>query len=242
MNLRIVFCTLLLFVNGSAGAQSTHWLGVRAATSDLVVLAQLERTDYEYERGFPVAGEAWFRTLIRYKASIPIKGVLIVQEQGLHENECYFKQPMPWDERPRYLLFLRHDPDTGSIRGHPDGCAIEILVRTDNSYAARWPQPAFGGEHGRGDAQLQSLVEEMEFQGPSARIDGSELLEHQRRARAERDFLRIEGTDLIPTRGIELSSLRRLIQPGLAEPNPPDTRDHRREPRDRMLEDARDGG
>ncbi len=208
---------VLLVLSQVLSAQSPHWLAERAASSDIVVLAQIERVDYEYERDFPVAGEAWFRPLITYKSSTAASGLLIVQEQGLHQNECYFAQPMPWDERARYLLFLSHDPETDSVRGHPDGCAIEILVRSDNSYAARWPQPGFGGEDGRGDAELQQRVQQMVFQGPRSRIDASEMLDHQRRARAERDFMRIEGTDLVPTRGIDLSALRRLMQPGLVD-------------------------
>lgn len=235
---------LLVLVGVSQGvtAQQPHWLAERAAGSDLVVLAQLERVDYEYERDFAVGGEAWFRPLIRYKTSIAPRGLLIVQERGLRENECYFDEPLPWDERARYLLFLNHDPATDSIRGHPDGCAIEVLVRSDNSYAARWPQPAFGGENGRGDAALAPLVQEMEFQGPRSRIDASEMLDHQRRARAEREFMRIEGTDLVPTRGIELSDLRRLMQPGLVDEDAPDARDRLREMRDQMLEQAREDG
>jgi hypothetical protein len=232
---------LALVLSQGLTAQPSHWLAERAASSDLVVLAQLERVDYDYERDFPVGGEAWFRPLIRYKTSIEPRGLLIVQEQGMHANECYFDDPLPWDERPRYLLFLNHDPETDSVRGHPDGCAIEILVRSDNSYAARWPQPAFGNEDGRGDAVLAPLVQQMEFQGPRSRIDASDMLDHQRRARAEREFMRIEGTDLVPTRGIDLSELRRRMQPGLVDEEQSDTRDRLREMRDQMLEQAREG-
>lgn len=240
--LRTIVTALLLTLASTLAAQQPHWLAERAADADIVVLAQLERVDYEYERDFPVGGEAWFRPLIRYKSSMAPRGLLIVQEQGLHENECYFDQPMPWDERARYLLFLKHDPRTDSVRGHPEGCAIEVLVRSDNSYAVRWPQPAFGGENGRGDAELQRLVQQMEFQGPRSRIDTRDLLNHQRRARAERDFMRIEGTDLAPTRGIDLSELRQLMQAGLvADENAPDARDRLREMRDQILEQARDG-
>ena len=238
--MRILMIAMLLASSPILLAQSSqHWLAERAATADIVVLAQIDRVDYEYERDFAVAGEAWFRPLISYKSSIAPRGLLIVQERGLHENECYFEAPMPWDERARFLLFLQRDPATETVRGHPDGCAIEVLVRADNSYAARWPQSAFGGEDGRGDIVLQALVQEMEFQGPRSRIDASGLLEHQRRVRAERDFMRIEGTELIPTRGIELSDLRRLMQPGLIEQgNAPDARERLREMRDQVLEQA----
>lgn len=222
----------------------SHWLADRAATSDIVSLAQLDRTDYEYNRDFPVDGEAWLRPLITYQSQAPLKGVIIVREQGLSENECYFPRMAPWDERPRYLLFLVVDGETGTTEGHPDGCAIEILVTASGSYAARWPQPAFGGENGRGDATLQSLVEEMTFQGPMARIDASDMLIHQRRERAERDFMRLEDSTLIPTRGIELTDLRQLMQSGLeTEEASAQSRERLEELRERMLEsDAESGG
>jgi len=245
--------TLLLMLAGPAPAQeaadadtpeseqSIHWLAERAAASDLVLLAQLDQVDYEYRRDFPVGGESWFRPLIGYKSSIRPRGLLIVQEQGLKDNGCYFDQPEPWDERPRYLLFLLHDSESEQLRGHPDGCAIEILVNDANEYVARWPQPAFGGEAGRGDESIQALVEPYRLQGPGSRIDASDMLEHQRRARAERDFLRIEGTDLIPTRGISLTDLRGLMQSGLREPEADNGRQQRlREMRDQMLEQARE--
>ena len=195
-------------------AAADHWMAERAAGSDLVVLAKLDRTDYRYSRDIAVGGRAWFRPLIGYKTDPEQAGLLVVAERGLKENACYFPRTMPWDETPRYLLFLESDGD-GALRGHPDGCAVEILVDSTGRYAARWPQPAFGGEHGRGDAVLQAQVREMTFQGPFARIDASDLLDHQRKARAERDFMEIDGTDLVPTRGIPLGELRALMRPGL---------------------------
>lgn len=233
----LALSTLLLLPLLSQAQDDGHWLAGRAATSDIVVLAQLDRTDYEYNRDLPVDGEAWFRPLITYKSQAPLSGVIIVREKGLHENECYFPRVQPWDERPRYLLFLVTDEETGTIKGNPGGCALEILVDADGSYAARWPQPGFGGENGRGDETLQALVEEMTFQGPRARIDASDLLIHQRRERSERDFMRLEDDTLIPTRGIELTDLRRLMQPGLeTEQASPQERERLRQLRERMLE------
>jgi len=225
----------------STAQDETHWLAERAAAADIVALGQLDRIDYQYERDFPVAGEAWLRPLITYKSRAPLTGVLVVHEQGLGEHKCYFPRMAPWDERPRYLLFLTGQAENKALRGHPDGCAIEVLVTDDGSYAARWPQPAFGGEHGRGGQVLQSRVEEMTFQGPMARIDASDMLAHQRRARAEREFMRVEGTTLIPTRGIELSQLRRLMQPGLeTEAVSAKERERLEQLRERMLESGDD--
>jgi len=239
----LLVASLPLWAQQIPGQDDTHWLASRAATSDIVGLAQLDRIDYEYNRDFPVEGEAWLRPLITYRSQAPLKGVIIVREQGLSENECYFPRMAPWDERPRYLLFLVVDSETGTIEGHPDGCAIEILVTASGSYAARWPQPAFGGEHGRGGETLQALVEEMTFQGPMARIDASDMLIHQRRERAARDFMRLEDSTLIPTRGIELTDLRRLMQPGLeTEEISAQARERLEELRERMLESDGDSG
>ena len=245
----LVMPLLIAAQDDSAQAQSdpsqshSHWLAGRAASADIVALAQLDRIDYEYERDFPIDGEAWLRPLITYRTQAPLKGVIIVREQGLSENECYFPRMAPWDERPRYLLFLVTDSETGTIKGHPDGCAIEILVTADSRYAARWPQPAFGGENGRGDEALQALVEEMTFQGPMARIDASDMLIHQRRERAERDFMRLEDSILIPTRGIELTDLRRLMQPGLETGgDSAQARERLQDLRERMLESDDSGG
>ena len=233
----LILFPVIVFSTLSAAQDESHWLAKRAGSSDIVVLSQLDRIDYEYERDFPVEGEAWLRPLITYKSRAPLKGVLIVGEQGVDENDCYFPRMAPWDERPRYLLFLIENPQNKALKGHPDGCAIEILVTASGSYAARWPQPAFGGEHGRGDEQLQARVEEMTFQGPMARIDASDMLAHQRRQRAEREFMRLEGDTLIPTRGIALSELRRLMQPGLeTETASPQQRERLRQLRKRMLE------
>lgn len=237
MKFTLFTAALLLAPLLSVAQDPPHWLAGRAESSDIVVLAQLDRTDYEYNRGFAVDGEAWFRPLITYKSESPLSGLIIVREKGLSENECYFERVEPWDERPRYLLFLVDQGGKGTLRGNPDGCAIEILVDADGSYAARWPQAAFGGEHGRGDEALQALVEEMTFQGPMARIDASDMLAHQRRDRAERDFMRLEDGTLIPTRGIELTELRRLMQPGLeTEAASPRERERLQELRERMLE------
>lgn len=190
-----------------------HWLAERAATSDMVLLAQLERTDYNYLRGLPVEGRAWFRSLLTYKTPRTMER-LIVQESGVKDIECYFPEVEPGTESPRYLLFLVRDEE-GELRGHPEGCALEVLVSSDNRYAIRWPQQALDRENAREDDRLNTLVEELDFQGPGSRINASDMLSHQRRATAERDLMRVDGSELMPTRGIPLTDLRRLMQPGL---------------------------
>lgn len=238
--LSMIVATLLLPLQARGEpAADPHWLAERAATSDIVALAQLDRIDYEYRRGYPVSGRAWLRPLIAYKSEEPLSGVLVVSEQGLKDKECYFPRVDPWDERPRYLLFLVVNEEGDTLGGHPDGCAIEILVDSGGGYAARWPQPAFGGENGRGGPAIQGLVEKMTFQGPMARIDASDMLDHQRRDRADRDFMEIDGTSLVPTRGIALTDLRRLMQPGLMTEGANASRRERvDELRERMLRDS----
>ena len=243
----LLLLALALLALPVAAQDEPHWLAARAGSADIVALSQLERIGYEYERGFPVEGEAWLRPLMTYKSGSLLDGVLVVRERGMGDNKCYFPRLAPWDERPRYLLFLvEHSKvehsENATFKGHPDGCAIEILVTASGSYAARWPQPAFGGAHGRGGERLQALVEEMSFQGPMARIDASDMLAHQRRARAERDFMRLEDSTLIPTRGIELTDLRRLMQSGLeTEKAGAQERERLHQLRQRMLESGDSG-
>ena len=235
----------LLLMQCSALAQeepgdenTMHWLADRAAESDVVVVAQLERTDYEYRRDFPVDGRTWFRVIFDYKTPREMER-LIVLETGLQNDlSCYFPDIPAFEEQPRYLLFLVYDEE-GDLRGHEMGCSIELAVNDEGQYAAIWPQlamhkvimgsPPFTPPtipetevadpepeaFPEPDQRLQALVEDMDFTGPSSRIDGSDMLAHERRALAEEQQLIMDGTDLIRTRGIELSALRQLMMPGL---------------------------
>ena len=179
-----------------------------AAESDVVVVAQLERTDYEYRRGFPVAGRAWFRVLISYKNPRRVER-LIVHEEGIKDIECYFPDDPGAIEQPRYLLFLKRDAEN-RLRGHPAGCALELLVTSDSRYALRWPQESMVL-----DDEGLKRVQEFEFQGPLSRIDASDETRTAREAMAERNYMRIDGTDLYYTRGILLGDFRRLMAAGL---------------------------
>lgn len=180
-----------------------------AAESDMVVLAQLERVDYEYTRGFPVDGRAWFKVLIPYKMSKPMERI-IVHESGLKDIECYFPDDPRALEQPRYLLFLQERED-GKLWGHPEGCFLEILVTGSGRYAVRWPQDFLElSEEGR------ALVQELTFQGPLARIDASDETRTARADQAERYHMRIDGTDLHYTRGILLGDFRPLMGDGLS--------------------------
>ena len=110
-----------------------------ASSADMVVLAQVRDTDYRLQREIPVSGSAYLAVLIAYKQDRDID-LVEVYEKGLHSHECYFPNPTVLEEGRRYLLFLRRDPEeTERYRGLPQGCALEVLVDSDNRYAVRYP-------------------------------------------------------------------------------------------------------
>lgn len=111
-----------------------------ASQADLVAVVQVVDTDYIYTRAFPSEGTAILKILIRYKANQADETYVEVYEKGLHPNECYFETPEFYFEGRRHLVFLRLDPDDPELyRGMPQGCALEILVTEDNTYALKYP-------------------------------------------------------------------------------------------------------
>jgi len=111
-----------------------------AAAADVVALAQVRDTDYEYTRGFPTGGTAFLRVLIPYRVTRPIGDFVEVYEEGLHAFECYFEDPSVTEEGRRYLVFLRADPEVqDQFRGLEHGCALEVLVTRENRYVLRYP-------------------------------------------------------------------------------------------------------
>lgn len=176
-----------------------------AAESDFVVLGKLEIYEYEKRRHIPVEGKTWFDVLVPYKVPRPTERVL-VREEGIGEDKCYFDDVPLWDEMPRYLLFLIRDEE-GDIRGHPDGCAIPVLITTDNQYAVRWPI-----ENLDVDEQAEALVREFEFHGAGAFIDLTEMTSIRRGETIERLYLaETDGKKHRYTRGILLEDFRQLL-------------------------------
>lgn len=184
-----------------------------AAESDYVVLAQLDIYKYQKRRDIPVSGDSWFDVLVPYKVPRPVERFKVVEE-GYGERKCYFEADL-WNEMPRYLLFLVDYPDgdAGEVRGHPDGCALSVLTTTDNKYVVRWPI-----ENMRFETDIESLVEEFEFQGPGATVDLSDRIGFRREEEVERLFLEpVEtddrGRDFIYryTRGIPLGVFREQV-------------------------------
>ncbi len=179
-----------------------------AASSDVVVLAQLEHLDYEYRREIPVGGEAWFDILIPYKVPSAMDRIQVTEE-GLHDKECYFQRAEGWHEEPRFLLFLIRDED-GEYRGNPAGCALHVVTTDDSRYVVRWPQELLNL-----DEEGMDRIGEFRFVGPGARMSTDGMTNIRREELIEEYSMR-EGEDyLVYTRGIELSEFRPLMGEGL---------------------------
>jgi hypothetical protein len=141
-----------------------------AARADVVALAQARDTDYFTRRDIPVSGSAYLKVLIPYKADQALD-IIEIYEKGLHENECYFPNPTVFEEGRRYLLFLQRDPDDDSrYRGLPEGCALDVLVSSDNRYAVRYPITGIELSD-----ELGALVQDMTFSDSYAITDDESL-------------------------------------------------------------------
>jgi len=138
----LVLGSLLIFSTLTYALEKTTpvSLSALAAKADLVAVAQVKDTDYVYTRSFPSEGSAYLKILIAYKRNKPNEEIIEVYEKGLHPGECYFENPTVFEEGRRYLVFFRLDPeDPENYRGLKQGCALEILVTSDNRYALRYP-------------------------------------------------------------------------------------------------------
>jgi hypothetical protein len=176
-----------------------------AAESDYVVMARLLIYEYEQRRDIPVEGKTWFDVLVPYKVPRPVNRLRVVEE-GFGDDKCYFDDIALYEDMPRYLLFLITD-DEGDVRGHPDVCALPILVTTDNRYVVRWPITRVTL-----DDDVEDLVQEFEFHGTGAFIDLSEMTSLRREDTIEElDLVQIERGKYRYTRGILLEDFRQLL-------------------------------
>lgn len=213
--MRNFLTSLLLFISSSAilvaqddggDAPARPTPAELAASSNLIVLAQLRFVEYDTPRESPVEGTARFEVLLPYKVPEPINR-LTVYEQGVKEIECYFPDEPAAEEQRRYLLFLVPDPEEDTrYRGNPRGCALEILTTTDGRYAVRWPQPAV-----RLDATPEDLVRPMDFTGPGARVYAGNMTSTSIERRIAEDNMAREGDYLVYNRGIYLGDFRKLL-------------------------------
>ena len=180
-----------------------------AASADLVVLAQVKDTDYFIRRNIPVSGSAYLKVLIPYKVDSPVD-LIEVYEKGLRDQDCYFPNPSVFEEGQRFLLFLKKDPgDEDRYRGLPQGCALDVLVDSDNRYALRYPVTGINLSDPLGE-----LARDMKFSDSYAIVADEELLPAQREAMlADGQIVPYErpGRKWIYTKGISLTAVRKLM-------------------------------
>ena len=181
-----------------------------AARSDLVVLAQVRDTDYRTRRDLPVSGSAYLRPLITYKGAGDVE-IFEVYESGRFEHACYFPNPTVFEEGRRYLLFLVRDAEEPErYRGHPQGCAITVLVEENNRYALAHPAD---GILLRDD--LAALARPMRFADRYALVADDDLLPARREDLLAQKAIEEHGEQAWRyTQGIPLPEARQLIAPG----------------------------
>jgi hypothetical protein len=185
-----------------------------AANADLVVLAQTRDTDYFTRRDIPVSGSAYLKVLIPYKMPRQMKhpaDLIEVYENGLHDHECYFLNPSVFEEGRRYLLFLKKDAeDEERYRGLPQGCALDVLVDSENRYAVRYPVTGIDLSDPIGE-----LASGMKFSDGYAIVDDDELLPAQRDAMLSASQItpyQGPGRQWVYTSGISLTAIRELME------------------------------
>lgn len=218
LKLNLVFLILLLSIgNGVTAADrepeghgdSTKPVSLTelAEQADLVAVAQVRDTDYIYTRAFPSEGSAYLKILISYKMNRKGEDLIEVYDKGLHPHECYFEDPAYPDDGRRYLVFLRTDPDDPEIyRGLEKGCALEILVREDSSYALRYPLEGI-----RISDDVDAIATRMNFKDAKALITEEELLPAERDELLQRGLIERHQDQFRYTHGIDLTSARQLI-------------------------------
>lgn len=207
---RLLTCLVLLLHAPLVLAQDPTISGLPrlAAESDLVALAQVADTDYQYTRSFPSGGSAFLRVLIPYKVTRAYGDLIEVYEEGLHEHECYFPGPQIGEEGRRYLVFLRFNPDRpAQYRGLAEGCALEVLVTDDNSYALRAPVDGIESA-----AMTTQWAQALTFADRHAVVDEEALSVETRDAWLDGGWLlRQEDGRLAFTHGIPIREVRALI-------------------------------
>ena len=180
-----------------------------AAQSDLVALIRVLDTDYEYTRAFPSGGTAFLQVLIPYKVTRALEDILEVYEEGLHPGECYFANPTVMEEGRRYLVFLKFsETHKDQYNGLPQGCKLEVLVKSDGEYAVRYPVNGI-----RLSDQMDSLANEMSFADQYAVLEDEEIDPEERTQLLESGYLSELNLQFKYTQGIELSEIRKLLGP-----------------------------
>lgn len=199
------FCPL---AQATGNNSATVSLSSLAAKADLVAVVQVADTDYVYTRDFPSEGSAFLKVLIPYKPRDTREDIIEVFEKGLHPNECYFENPTVFEEGRRYLGFFRRNPqDPESYVGLGEGCTLEILVTVENTYALRLPLDGF-----ELDDTLERHAEALEFRDHYAVLEEDAVSPERRNDLLARGLLVRYGEGYKYTKGIDLTTVRRLIQ------------------------------
>jgi hypothetical protein len=192
---------------GDSSADKPVSLTTLAEQADLVAVVQVRDTDYVYTRAFPSEGSAYLKILISYKANRPEQDLIEVYEKGLHAHECYFEDPAHPDDGRRYLVFLRIDPkDPETYLGLEQGCALEILVTANSSYALRYPAEGINLSD-----DLTNLASPMDFRDTHALISQESILPASRDQLLEKGLIEPQGEQFKLTHGVDLTAARRLI-------------------------------
>ncbi len=207
----ICFVSVLAVVSASLFAEEEKTVPAisledLAAKADVIVLAQVKDTDYFYRHEHPVNGSAYLKVLIPYKTDKAMD-IMEVYESGLHENECYFPNPSVFEEGRRYLLFLQLDPDKlERYRGLPEGCALDVLVDSDNHYALRYPVTGIDLTD-----SLDELARDIKFSDSYALVNENSL------SSTERNSL-LDGGLIVPFEATEKNASLALGMPPTEPP------------------------
>lgn len=178
-----------------------------AGQADLIALVQVRDTDYIYQRTFPVAGSAFLQVLIPYRNTEPAE-LIEVHQRGLKGNTCYFPNPTVFEEGRRYLVFLRPDPEKPErFNGLSAGCAMEVLVGSDNSYFVRLPVTGLALADG-----LEQYRQAVKFADSYALEKGDALNPALRDELLKAGWIVPQGNDYVYTSGVPLATVRHLMR------------------------------
>lgn len=185
-----------------------------AMKSDIVAVAQVKDTGYEYAHSFPNEGSAYLKILIAYKLNNPVEEIVEVYDKGLHPNECYFENPTVFEEGRRYLVFFRLDPEDPEIyRRLPEGCALELFVTQENRYALKYPVDGI-----KLTDELEHLVREFDYHDNYAVVSDESLTPEVRNELLEQKLIIPYQGNYKYTHGIDLTAVRSLISTEALKP------------------------
>ncbi len=174
-------------------------------SADLVALAQLNYTRYERIRGFPSGGEAWLQAILIYKSAIEVD-TIVVYDQGLKGDHCYFPPTDLWQEGDRFLVFLKHEENM-MYRGLTPVCYLPVSVASNNQYILRLP-----ADNIQLPAALLQQVKNYKFLDAGSRIDATDLNRPERAELVLDNTMIDEGDTLVYTQGIPISAVRQYIR------------------------------